>query len=234
MPFGFRRNHVAYHDVPAHRPVPPPLSAAGGVAVKDPTKPPMLPPRVAENDNAAAPPAPQATTPPSMRVPPMKGQATGSDARAERFYREVRAEVDDLRRTLSRVRELDEELTELDLDAVTANPEGAAALPPAVLVRALVESHRASGRLQRRLARSRDRVVRLENRIRDLKQERAYESGRLETLDRVIAALHANLEDLRLARDNEAPRVEAPPEPRVLRSASQTPALEPRNTAENA
>ena len=132
------------------------------------------------------------------------------------------------------IRELDEELTELDLDAVTANPEGAAALPPAVLVRALVESHRASGRLQRRLARSRDRIARLENRIRDLKQERAYESGRLETLDRVIAALHANLEDLRLARDSEAPRVEAPPEPRVLRSASQTPALEPRNTAENA
>ncbi|MGD9934897.1 MAG: hypothetical protein AB7T37_14445 [Dehalococcoidia bacterium] len=230
MPFGFRRNHAAPHDVPAHRPVPPPLSAAGGVAVKDPTRPPMLPPRVNENDD---PPAPQVAAP-SMRVPPMKGQATGNDARAERFFREVRAEVDDLRRTLSRVRELDEELTELDLDAVTSNPEGAAALPPAVLVRALVESHRANGRLQRRLQKSRDRIARLENRIRDLKQQQAYESGRLETLDRVIAALHANLEDLRLARDSETPRVEAPPEPRVLRSASQTPALEPRNAAENA
>ena len=232
MPFGFRRNHAAPHDVPAHRPVPPPLSAAGGVAVKDPTKPPMLPPRVDEND-APSPHTPQ-TAAPAMRVPPMKGQATGNDARAERFYREVRAEVDDLRRTLSRVRELDEELTELDLDAVTSNPEGAAALPPAVLVRALVESHRANGRLRRRLEKSRVRAARLEDRIRDLKQERAYESGRLETLDRVIGALHANLEDLRLARDTETPRVEAPPEPRVLRSASQAPAIEPRNTAENA
>lgn len=232
MPFGFRRHHAAPGDAPAHRPVPPPLSAAGVAAVKDPTKPPMLSPRAPEGDEA--PPHAAHVAAPSMRVPPMKGQATGNDARAERFFREVRAEVDDLRRTLSRVRELDEELTELDLDAVTSNPEGAAALPPQVLVRALVESHRANGRLQRRLEKSRDRIARLEDRIRDLKQAQAYESGRLETLDRVIAALHANLEDLRLARDSETPRVEAPPEPRVLRTAPQPPALEPRNSAENA
>ncbi|MCK9517626.1 MAG: hypothetical protein M0R74_01170 [Dehalococcoidia bacterium] len=167
----------------------------------------------------AAPGARMPATPPSMVAArlgghgPMKSQATGSDARAERLVRQVRTEVDELRQALGRMRDTPGELTALDLEAVANDPDAAAALPPVLLVRALLEQRERNTRLEKKLAKQRDRIELLEDRVRDLKQERAWQRGRLSTLDDVIAALHANLSDLRLHRDGR--ELEAPSAPPI-------------------
>ncbi|MGE5596615.1 MAG: hypothetical protein ACM3S1_11350, partial [Hyphomicrobiales bacterium] len=148
----------------------------------------------------------------------LKTQLTGSDARAERLVRQVRSELEDLRQSITRIREIPEALTELDLAAVAADPDAAAALPPGLLVRALIEARERNNRLEKRIAKQRDRIERLEEKVRDLKQERAWLRGRMETFEDVIAALHANIEDLRLHRDSaralgigaESPALPAP------------------------
>jgi hypothetical protein len=148
---------------------------------------------------------------------PLKSQATGTDARAERFFRQVRAEVDGLRKQLGEARSPSLELADLDVEAVSADPAAAATLPPEALVRALVKEHRANADLRCKLTRSRAATRKKADALRRLQNERAFERGRLETLDNVIAALHGNLEDLRIARDAEIPRLEGRLEPRVLR-----------------
>lgn len=184
---------------------------------------------------APAPEAPAAPVAPSAAVPsslvlarlagghgPMKSQATGSDARAERLVRQVRGELDELRQAIGHIREVPEELTALDLEAVADDPEAAASLPPVLLVRALLEQRERNRRLEKRLAKQRGRIEQLEDRLRDLKQERAWQRGRLATLDEVIAALHANLADFRLQRDAHEleaplrPALDAPDEPAHL------------------
>lgn len=162
------------------------------------TEAPPAPAAESSNPVATPIPAPFASHPGMHR--PMKTQMSGADVRTERFVRQVRGELDELRASISHMREIPEELTGLDLDAVAANPEAAATLPPALLVRALVESRDHARRLEKRVAKQRDKIERLEEKVRDLKQERAWVRGRQETLDEVIAALHANLQDLRAFR----------------------------------
>jgi|GEM_PF-2105733 len=183
------------------------------------------PPADAAPENGAAPSPPAAEAPETngTSLPPnltllerrlvggqatMKGQASGTEARAERLVRQVQHEVAELREALEAVRSAPGGLTALDLDAVARDPEAAAKLPPALLVRALIELRERNMRLEQKLARRRERIRKLEERVRELKQERAWYRGRQQTLDEVIAALHANLQDLRLHRDTH--QVEAP------------------------
>lgn len=146
---------------------------------------------------------------------PMKSQATGGDARAERLVRQVQNEVAELREALGTMRPPPTDLTVLDLDAVAKDPEAAAKLPSQLLVRALVDQHERNATLKRQLEERRKRIDELENRVRELEQECAWSRGRLQTLDDVIAALHANLQDLRLHRDSH--QLEAPRPPVVER-----------------
>ena len=189
--------------------------------------------RPSAQDDAAPAPAPVLETPktdapapiqapfaahPNAFHRPLKTQMSGADVRTERFVRQVRGELDELGASIAPMREIPEELTGLDIDAVASNPEAAATLPPALLVRALVEARDHGRRLEKRVAKQRDRIERLEEKVRDLKQERAWVRGRQETLDEVIAALHANLEDLRSFRGplqlEEGPEHPALAEPR--------------------
>ncbi len=164
---------------------------------------------------------------------PLKTQATGNDVRAERLFRQVRTEMEELRSSFSNLRVAGEEMTELDIVSVCENPDAAAALPPALLVRALISSHQSSEKLLRKLARARARNQRLSEKLRTLSQEQAYVRGRTETLDQVIAALHGNLEDLRAARDGERALSE-PAQPRALRGGSMAPPHEALPSAERA
>jgi len=182
-----------------------------------------------------APTAPAARVPgPSAARPSLKTQATGNDARAERFYRQVRSEVDDLRKAITRRTVADHEFADLDIAAVAANPEAATLIPPEVLVKAIIELHEDRTRLEQRLAKQRAEGQRLRKRLRGIQQDRAFERGRLETLDQVIGALHANLEDLRAARDSDQPGLGGRPEPRVLRPEAIAPAPEALPPAEHA
>ncbi|MCC6381050.1 MAG: hypothetical protein IT304_01000, partial [Dehalococcoidia bacterium] len=132
---------------------------------------------------------------------PLKSQATGSDLRAERLVRQVRGEVEELRRALRSLQDAPEQMTEIDVDAVAANPEGACALPPALLVRALVQMREQQARLERQNAGQRRKLEAARARARALKRERAFLRGRMQTFDEVLGALHANLVDLRAQRD---------------------------------
>ena len=158
---------------------------------------------------------PSAQTPePSMLTArmhaPLKSQFSSSDVRTDRLFRKVRLEVDELRSTLDALHTVPEEFTMLDLDEVAAHPDAAAALPPALLVRALLESRTQNRRLLKRLGRSESRNGRLSARVHQLKTDRAFTRGRLRTLDEVIATLHGNLEDLRQQRELLAPAAPAP------------------------
>jgi hypothetical protein len=220
VPFGFRRKQQRKEEQPV-------------ASAPQPTLPPVAPASPA-SAAVATQPRPAAAVPPQTSRPipqpiangnggngihklPLKEQATGNDARAERMFRQVRADVDDLRKQLGQRRNVDHEFAELDIAAVANNPEAAALIPPEALVKALVEAHAANQRLEKKLGRARARTARGEARLRRFKEARAFEQGRLETLDRVIEALHGNLEDLRLARDSAGPLVGERPEPRVLR-----------------
>lgn len=151
---------------------------------------------------AAAPAAPP-PAPVSLRLSPapMKNQMSGSDVRTERVARQLRAEIDGLRASVALFQATPDAFTSIDPAAVAADPEAAAALPPALLVRAIVAAHAENERLGKRLSKQRERIDKLEGQVRDLKQERAWLRGRQRTLEDVIGALHANIEDLRLHRD---------------------------------
>src|SRR5262249_52519909 len=136
--------------------------------------------------------------------------------------KEVRQDIDRLRKTLEAFQALPEELTEVDLDAVAGHPDEAAALPPALLVRGLVRAHEHNEQLATENESQATRILDLEGETQALREDRSFLRGRLETMEQVIAALHANIQDLRIARDatgSLSPIVEPGPAPRVLRPA---------------
>lgn len=133
----------------------------------------------------------------ALRHRPFKGQATGSDVRAERMFRSVKTELDELRRTIDVIGAGQEEILEVSPHAVAENPSVAATLAPVVLVRSLVTAARAQERLERAVAEREEELNRLRAELSRLREEHARQGGRLETLDQVIGALHENLEDLR-------------------------------------
>ncbi len=167
---------------------------------------------------AAMPEAPSAVEPP-LRGPdvniPLRSQITGVDSRADRLVRQVRNEVEALKKTLDDIASDRDGMLELDLDALLADPEHAMTLPPAVLVRALVQSGAQTRKLQKRSASQRQKTAKLTRKLRDLEREDAARRARLETFEEVMAALHANLEDLRYERDHV--RLSAPATPQALR-----------------
>lgn len=110
-----------------------------------------------------------------------------------------------------------DDLLELDTQALLADPEHATTLPPAVLVRAVVVAAEANQRLCKELDDQRSKAVKLQRKLRGLRREDAARRARLGTLEEVIAALHANLEDLRLERDR--PRL-AGPQAHALRAGT--------------
>ena len=174
---------------------------------------------------AVAPEAPAMDVPPLVRErlqAPLKSQATSTDARAERLFRKIRTEMDELRLTIDSLHEGAADLTELDLAAVAENPDAAASLPPATLVKALIAAHQRESRLMRKVDRAAGRNEKLATRNRVLKQERAWLRGRQTTFEDVIGALHANIEDLRIARDATQALAD-PTAPRVLRPATMAP-----------
>ncbi|MBI5948823.1 MAG: hypothetical protein HY875_11860 [Chloroflexi bacterium] len=132
----------------------------------------------------------------------MKGQATQADARAERLMRQVRVEVDELRTLLDGLNESQHEMTVIDLQAFLRNPDAAATLPAAMLVRTLVSAAERLNEAEAELARARDESLSWERQAYSLREERAALRARSDTFSEVAAALHANLEDLRFARDS--------------------------------
>lgn len=142
---------------------------------------------------------------------PLKGQMTGSDARAERLVRQVRQDVERLQATLTQLASEQSDLYEVDAEAVAANQEAALTLPPAVLVRALVEADAQNRSLKKRIAKGRTREQKLREKLQRMELEEASRASRLETLEEVLAALHGNLQDLRAEREylraNSAPQL---------------------------
>ncbi|MEP7214757.1 MAG: hypothetical protein ABI782_00805 [Anaerolineaceae bacterium] len=188
--------------------------APGAPRSDDSLPPPSFP--AAEPPPLAVPQPTVADPPPSPVVNiPLRNQITGVDSRADRLVRQVRNEVEALKKTLDDIALDRDEMLELDLHALMADPEHALTLPPAVLVRALVESGEENGRLQTRASRQRQKAMKLTQKLRDLERDDAGRRARLETLEEVIAALHANLEDLRYERDHLP--LAAPAAPQALR-----------------
>jgi DNA repair exonuclease SbcCD ATPase subunit len=135
-----------------------------------------------------------------MLVRPMKTQLTSSDARTDRLVRQLRAEIDTIRSTLDELADGHEELLELDAAAVAADPAAAATLPPPLLVRTIIRLEREREALEEE-AREKAALLRaLGDQHQALQLKETSVRARLETLEDVISALHANLEDLRIAR----------------------------------
>ncbi len=161
---------------------------------------------------------------------PLRQQATSGDVRAERLFKKIRGEVDELRTTLDALHDVSEELTELDLDAVAEHPEAAAQLPAGVLVKGLVAAREERLRLRQKVSRVRAKNTKLAAEVRQLRQERSYFRGRMLTFDDIIGALHANIEDLRIGRDSQEAIGQAPA-PRVLRPGVGSEAISPAEQA---
>ncbi len=141
----------------------------------------------------------------------LRAQATVGDARAERLIREVRMELADLKHSFAGRYEDRDDLVTVDLDAVRANPEAAAALPSATLVRALLQAERRIAELERAVATHEREDAALREQLARLQDDHAYARGRLETLHEVIGALHGNLDDLRGDRRRLLDAPTAPP-----------------------
>jgi hypothetical protein len=144
-----------------------------------------------------------------------RAQATGGDARAERLVRAVRMEVADLKQAIGSWGEAREEMLDIDLEAVRANPEAAATLPPMALARALAAAAERITELEAAASTRGAAESALRQELGELQEEHAYTRGRMEMLQEVIAALHENLEDLRYERARHA-ALEGPP-PRALK-----------------
>jgi len=140
----------------------------------------------------------------------MRGQMTGSDARAERLVRQVRTEVAALQETLTALAAEHDEMLEVDPAAVAKNPEAALTLAPAILVRAVISSENENRRLRKRAKIQRRQVERMRGRMQELELQEAARASRLATLEDVLAALHGNLADLR--QEREFLRQWAPPQ----------------------
>lgn len=139
-------------------------------------------------------------TTPRMDIP-LRGQMNGSDARAERLVRQVRNDVERLQKLLDTLSADQGELMEADPAAIAANPEAAATLAPALLVRAVVSAEKENRRLRKRLSKARQREQQLHGRLQQMDVAEAARKARLDTLEEVLAALHGNLQDLRQERE---------------------------------
>jgi chromosome segregation ATPase len=84
---------------------------------------------------------------------------------------------------------------------VVTDPGAAEQFPPPVLVSTILECEAENRALRRRLTARRQELQELKQGMADHVVEDAELRGRLRTLEEVIAALHANIEDLRLQRD---------------------------------
>lgn len=132
---------------------------------------------------------------------PLRGQMTGSDARAERLVRQVRSDVERLQKVLDALGQEQGELVEADPAAIAANPDAAATLAPGLLVRAVIAAETENRRLRKRLAKARQREQKLQGRLQQMELASAARKSRLDTIEEVLAALHNNLQDLRQERE---------------------------------
>lgn len=165
-------------------------------------------------------PAPAAAEAPRPFTFPLRSQATAADSRADRLVRQIRGEVEQLREALDSLVSEQDEMVEVDPAMVAEHPDAAATLPAAVLVRAIVSAHEDNVRLKKRVSKQGHREANLRRRYNELKLEDAARRSRLDTLEEVLAALHANLQDLRLERDSQ----------RLLPEPSAQPVLRPVNS----
>ncbi len=199
-----------------------PGSEAAPEAPAAPVEPPALPPAPSAVTPGPLPASVHTALPGAGPQIPLKGQSTATDARAERLVRAVRGEVEELRETLDQLASDRAEFLEADLAAIVADPEGAASLPAPVLVRALLMATERNDELEAAFERKARLASKLKAQLRDVRIEQASAKGRLETLEEVIAAMHANLEDLRSERElnrrlatpaNTPQQLRAAPEP---------------------
>jgi septal ring factor EnvC (AmiA/AmiB activator) len=188
---------------------PPPLFLTAEPTPEPEPEPPAAP----EPTMAAEPPAPLLHAVDNR----MRNQLTSADSRADRLVRQVRNEVEQLKQTLESLSFDHDDMVELDIAALLADPEHAATLPPALLVRALIETAEENDRLRDEVGDQRTKATKLRRQLRGLRREDAARQARLDTLEEVIAALHANLEDLRYDRDRA--RL-AGPQSHALRASS--------------
>ena len=151
----------------------------------------------------------------SLFTIPLRGQSSASDARADRLARQVRSEIEELRDAIGGLAADQGELLHVDPADIAANPDAALTLPPAVLVRTIVAAHERAGRAARREKHHQKRLTKLQAQLRKSAIEDAEIRGRLGTLEEVIAALHANLEDLRLERGGFR-MVDGQPQPKAV------------------
>ena len=135
---------------------------------------------------------------------PLKSQASSSDSRAERMLRQVRSQIDELSQALDELGSDQGDIVRVSPAVVAESPAVAATLNPAVLVNSLVTAAETEARLETRLSALTVEIEAMRLRLEESERTRAEERGRLTTLDQVIGALHANLEDLRTARGWEA------------------------------
>lgn len=89
----------------------------------------------------------------------------------------------------------------LTVTAIEADPVGAQRLPPAELVGVLLDVAEENRALEKKLKHRSRKLSRLQARLEAIAVDDAETRGRLAALEQVIAALHANVEDLRLERD---------------------------------
>ncbi len=163
-----------------------------------PAEPPVIGETVAPSQ------APAPVPPPAIAARMhMKNQSTGTDARSERMVRQVREEVQELRSALDATVNARDELLQVDTAAVCADPETAAALPGASLVRAILAEVDAHKQTKAVVARRDKRIKALNAQARQLRQENAFLQGRLQTFEDTLRALYSNLEDLRQLRDTK-------------------------------
>jgi hypothetical protein len=176
----------------------------------------VLPPRMPSTEAAAG----DEQAPPRQIEPalpfnlPLKSQFTGADSRADRLIRQLRGEVEAIRGSLDQYAAESAEMLEVDLAAVVADPAAAATLPAAALVRALISAAEKNERLRAENETRRRKGAHLRKELRAMRIAEAATNARVETLEEVIAALHANLEDLRAARDHG--RAALPPAPAAI------------------
>jgi transcriptional accessory protein Tex/SPT6 len=115
--------------------------------------------------------------------------------------RQVRSDVERLQQVLDALSAEQGEMMDVDPGAITANPDAAATLAPSLLVRAVVSAETENRRLKKRLAKARQREQQMHGRLQQMEVAEAMRKARLDTLEDVLAALHANLQDLRQERE---------------------------------
>lgn len=133
----------------------------------------------------------------------LKGQASAYDARAERLVLGIRAEVEELRDAVAVRQQVEESVMRVDAAALMAQPGLVGAVPPMLLARLIDDMRAQVGQLEDALSQRTRDFERLQADYADLQRDHAGALSRLDTLQDVIAALHANLQDLRAARDYE-------------------------------